>query len=1018
MTLSTRQLRHMNKPNRPMGSDMRNNSTATKQEADRDRGAVLAFVLIFFVFAGLTVVATLTFAQTLMQNRPPINERNARVEAVRSAMRMAIQFQRDHGVGDCFQNSQTFTFNAGTPEEVDAQVDCTIGPVEDLDNNYFREGGDAFALITTLSDGSFAPVTGSALGIASPNKLISGNAFYAGGDVTPPLLSTRSGIDVLVGDQTGGTPSQILTTRLDGARYGGLLTDVTCDDPVVSLYFPSSGTAPDGSNQSNTFQCTDLEWTDRAGTRVAPATTWSYPNLPGIPVNSRPAFLPRSFGFDEDNGTPGARPECRVIFPGRYDDPLVFDGSLHPNGVTYYLPSGVYYLTEPMTVINGARVVAGQGRSAGCEVDSTVLLDSRTVDLEATSITGRGATFILDDDARITVEEGQLMINRRISTPSTRGSEGIAVRTVQTSEIDEPNLSVPEDDVVTGVDSNGDRILAPANSYSIGDPLTAATLTYSGIDVDPDGDDAIVSADFRDGGSNGAANGTNALIIDGSVFTPQGKFVVRANNSDYRMKIDGGVVATRAELDVTTMPSNPSNWYLGVDASPLLRRVQLEATAVIGGRTARSVAIFQVNSVGNYAINSWIVDPNGSTGGWGGGSSTGGTTDGGTTDGGTTDGGTTDGGTTDGGTTDGGTTDGGTTDGGTTDGGTTDGGTTDGGTTDGGTTDGGTTDGGTTDGGTTDGGTTDGGTTDGGTTDGGTTDGGTTDGGTTDGGTTDGGTTDAPPCTDPTKWAVSFFDNTTLSGKVEAAKCEDNVSEPWAAGSPAPGIDDDYFSARYTKTVDFPDAGVHTFTIGADDGVRMYIDGSLVYNRWVDKSFSTETVDVNLTAGSHDIRIEYYEQTGYAQLEMSWEFTGPPPCPADDPSWYAEYYNGTSLKNNKFEFATYETEGPNWNWYTGEPYPTYSHNLGNDTFSVRWTRLYNFPEAGTYRFTVGSDDGIRLYVNGTREINNWNVQSYNGSLRTADVVIEDRCQVLIEVRYYEKNGGAQVSYEWERIGDV
>ncbi len=47
-----------------------------------DSGTVLGFVLIFFMFVGLTVVATLSFASTLMRNRPPINERNARVEAV------------------------------------------------------------------------------------------------------------------------------------------------------------------------------------------------------------------------------------------------------------------------------------------------------------------------------------------------------------------------------------------------------------------------------------------------------------------------------------------------------------------------------------------------------------------------------------------------------------------------------------------------------------------------------------------------------------------------------------------------------------------------------------------------------------------------------------------------------------------------------------------------------------------------------------------------------------------------
>ena len=219
----------------------------------------------------------------------------------------------------------------------------------------------------------------------------------------------------------------------------------------------------------------------------------------------------------------------------------------------------------------------------------------------------------------------------------------------------------------------------------------------------------------------------------------------------------------------------------------------------------------------------------------------------------------------------------------------------------------------------------------------------------------------------------------------------------------------DGFSGRWTKTVNFA-AGTYAFTIGADDGIRMSIDGTSVYSRWVNKAFSTETITIPLTAGDHVIEVEYYENSGGAAIQVDWAEI--PACPADDPSWYGRYYNGTSLSN--FRFDRYD-DSPNFNWGDGRPSEGSSNVGGNNTYSVKWTRMFNFPGPGMYRFTVGSDDGTRLYVNGTRVINNWNNQSYNQGIRTVDVDIQDHCQVQLELRYYEKNGQARVSYEWEKL---
>lgn len=78
----------------------------------------------------------------------------------------------------------------------------------------------------------------------------------------------------------------------------------------------------------------------------------------------------------------------------------------------------------------------------------------------------------------------------------------------------------------------------------------------------------------------------------------------------------------------------------------------------------------------------------------------------------------------------------------------------------------------------------------------------------------------------------------------------------------------DNFSARYTKTEVF-ESGNYTFTTTADDGVRLWIDGNLIIDNWVD-GVSTQTASLPLNAGEHTIKLEYYENTGTAQVKLSW----------------------------------------------------------------------------------------------------------------------------------------------------
>lgn len=96
----------------------------------------------------------------------------------------------------------------------------------------------------------------------------------------------------------------------------------------------------------------------------------------------------------------------------------------------------------------------------------------------------------------------------------------------------------------------------------------------------------------------------------------------------------------------------------------------------------------------------------------------------------------------------------------------------------------------------------------------------------------------------------------------------------WGRGAPATGIPVDNFSARWIGSFSF-EGGDYRFNAISDDGVRVYIDGILILDRWLNGFHG----DVNNTfrglgAGNHQIVVEYYESFGDAQISVWWERLG------------------------------------------------------------------------------------------------------------------------------------------------
>lgn len=117
--------------------------------------------------------------------------------------------------------------------------------------------------------------------------------------------------------------------------------------------------------------------------------------------------------------------------------------------------------------------------------------------------------------------------------------------------------------------------------------------------------------------------------------------------------------------------------------------------------------------------------------------------------------------------------------------------------------------------------------------------------------------------------------------------------------------------------------------------------------------------------------------------------------------WRAEYYNNTNLWGNP---ALVRGDNEiNFNWGSGSPAP----NVGSDNFSVRWSRQVWFDRSGVYRFTVNSDDGMRMFIDGRPVLNYWDRR---GAAQT-DVYLSAGSHHII-VEYVERTGLAYAQVGW------
>lgn len=97
-----------------------------------------------------------------------------------------------------------------------------------------------------------------------------------------------------------------------------------------------------------------------------------------------------------------------------------------------------------------------------------------------------------------------------------------------------------------------------------------------------------------------------------------------------------------------------------------------------------------------------------------------------------------------------------------------------------------------------------------------------------------------------------------------------DINFNWYADSPGAGIPEDRFSVRWERHTHFQ-PGWYRFTAVADDGVRVFVDDTLIIDGWKIQPATEYTADVYLTGGVHKLNVDYFEEGDAAQIRVSYE---------------------------------------------------------------------------------------------------------------------------------------------------
>ncbi len=248
-----------------------------------------------------------------------------------------------------------------------------------------------------------------------------------------------------------------------------------------------------------------------------------------------------------------------------------------------------------------------------------------------------------------------------------------------------------------------------------------------------------------------------------------------------------------------------------------------------------------------------------------------------------------------------------------------------------------------------------------------------------------------PPAAEPVHGANVVYADASAS----VSLIEPDIASDWASHSPATGIGANNWTSTWDAWVESPFTGDVQLCTDADDGVRLYLDGSAtaLINAATANTNSCGAAQTWTLGDKHRVHVVHTDGTSSAHLILKYKYSTvtevipttnlyPYSVPATSSGLTATYYDTANFnvdlpatQNNPRAFQRID---PNidFDWLSGRP--NYSIISDDDTFSARWTGHITMACSGVYEFRSDGNinDGGRLWIDDSRVMGRWGLWSF------------------------------------------
>lgn len=251
------------------------------------------------------------------------------------------------------------------------------------------------------------------------------------------------------------------------------------------------------------------------------------------------------------------------------------------------------------------------------------------------------------------------------------------------------------------------------------------------------------------------------------------------------------------------------------------------------------------------------------------------------------------------------------------------------------------------------------------------------------------------------QWTVTYYSKINFLGSKVQQKVND-INFSWGTKAPIKGIPQNKFTAKMSKTLSVSSEGKYRISGKANDGVKVYVDGKQVIYYW-SKGSHTFSKDVTLSKGNHKIEVQYSDLSGTAYLDVDINKAGVAKVastPSTTNKWTGRLYPSINFTGKSVSLST-----TSLSYLWGSKAPHKSIPAGN--YSAIFQKKVAVSKDTKYILMGTADDGIRIYVDGKRQLSYWTA----GTRNIEKNIILKKGTHTIKVEYFNVKGNARLKVD-------